>query len=170
MEIVRGMDISSGIVSQYNQMAQKEGFPSETMRAIQGDLLNPAATPSPELNSVEFFNFDVIVMCMALHHVENYTDMIQKLADRLRPGGALVIIDWVAISESGCPVAAQAMELSNHTMTRMGFEEIDVKEAYGKAGLEGWSWKWCSKRSIVPDEIGGEQQLFFARGHKPSDQ
>ena len=158
------MDISSGMVAQYNQMAQSNGLAPEKMRAIQGDLLNPAATPSPELNSAEFYNFDVIVMCMALHHVEDYTTMVEKLSERLRPGGALVIVDWVAISESGCPTATKAMELSNNTMSRMGFEEKDVKTAFKKAGLGKFSWKWCSQRSIVPEEIGGEQQLFLARG------
>lgn len=162
------MDISSGMVAQYNQMAQSNGLAPEQMRAIQGDLLNPAGTPSSELMSSDFFNFDVIVMCMALHHVDDYTAMIERLSERLRPGGALVIVDWVSISESGCPTATRAVELSNNTITRMGFEEKDLKKAFKKAGLKGFSWKWAASRSIVPDEIGGEQQLFLARGHRSS--
>ncbi|KAM5344874.1 hypothetical protein ACJ41O_010736 [Fusarium nematophilum] len=164
---VRGMDIASGMTEQYNQMTQNAGFPPEKMRAIQGDLVDPDATPSDELHSDEFFNFDVIVMCMALHHVEDPDKMIERLTERLSEGGVLVIVDWVAVSESGCPEAEQAKKLSNHTMTRMGFTEADVRGGYEKAGLEGWGWKWAKARSQVPKEIGGEQQLFLARGRKP---
>ncbi|KAF4977281.1 hypothetical protein FZEAL_6169 [Fusarium zealandicum] len=168
MSRVRGMDISSGMAEQYNEMAKKAGFPPQKMRAIQGDLVDPEATPSPELNSSEFSNFDVIIMCMALHHVEDYEEMIAKLTERLREGGVLVIVDWVAVSESNCAEAEQARNLSNHTMTRMGFTEGDVRRAYTKAGLEAWSWKWATSRSQVPREIGSEQQLFLARGQRPS--
>ncbi|KAF7562091.1 hypothetical protein G7046_g2026 [Stylonectria norvegica] len=137
VDTVRGMDISTGMVKQYNEMAAKDGLSAEKMRAIPGDLVHPETTPSPEFNSLEFFGFDVIVMCMALHHVEDYTLMIKKLSERLSAGGVLVIIDWVATSESGCPGEGKAKELSNHTITRMGFKEQDVKRAYETAGLEG---------------------------------
>lgn len=163
------MDISSGMVNQYNQMAEYNGYTPHKMRAIQGDLLNSSSSSSSSaMNSSSFDNFDVIVMCMALHHVDDHDKMVKRLVKRLKPGGTLVVIDWVAVTESGCPSAAQAMELSNHTMARMGFEEKEVKRAYEKAGLEKWSWRWCSNRSVVPEEIGGVQQLFFARGRRPS--
>lgn len=161
------MDISSGMAEQYNKKAHEEGFDPEKRRAIQADLLNPCATPSPELDSPEFFDFDVIAMCMALHHVEDPTKMIQKLGERLAEGGVLVIVDWVSSSESGCPLPEKAMEMSNHTITRMGFTEREVKAAYDQAGLQGWSWKWTAERCKMPEEIGGEQQLFIARGQKP---
>ncbi|KAI5461569.1 S-adenosyl-L-methionine-dependent methyltransferase [Mariannaea sp. PMI_226] len=166
-ETILGMDISSGMVEQYNKKAQEAGTASENRRAIQADLLNTDATPSPELDSPEFFGFDAIVMCMALHHVENYATMVQKLSERLKKGGILVIVDWVAPSESGCPITEKVHELSHHTITRMGFKESEVRVAYQDAGLEGWSWKWASERNKMPEEIGGEQQLFIARGQMP---
>lgn len=154
------------MVEQYNMLAEAAGFSSDKMRAIHGDLMDPEASPSPELDTPEFNGFDLIVMCMALHHVQDYTAMIQRLSEKLRPGGVLLIIDLVASSESGCPQAPMAKDLSNHTMAKMGFTEVEVKTAFEKAGLEGWSWRWCSERSQVPEEIGGEQQGFFARGCK----
>ncbi|QGI78663.1 hypothetical protein CEK25_005392 [Fusarium fujikuroi] len=164
VSVVRGIDISSKMVEQYNMLAEAAGFSSDKMRAIHGDLMDPEASPSPELDTPEFNDFDLIVMCMALHHVQDYTAMIQKLSEKLRSGGVLLIIDLVASSESGCPEAPLSKELSNHTMSKMGFTEVEVKTAFEKAGLEGWSWRWCSERSQVPEEIGGEQQGFFARG------
>ncbi|KPM35846.1 hypothetical protein AK830_g10720 [Neonectria ditissima] len=168
VDVIRGMDISSGMAEAYNKKAQEEGYSPEQRRAITGDLLRPDATPSPELNTPEFSGFDVIAMCMALHHVEDHTVMIQKLSERLCEGGVLIIVDWVTPAESGCPLADKAQEMSNHTITRLGFTEKDVKKDYDKAGLESWGWKWTLSRCKMPEEIGGEQQLFIARGQKPS--
>ncbi|RBQ68481.1 hypothetical protein FVER53590_12647 [Fusarium verticillioides] len=166
VSVVRGIDISSKMVEQYTMLAEAAGFNPERMRAIHGDLMNPEASPSPELDTPEFNDFDLIVMCMALHHVQDYAAMIQRLSEKLRPGGVLLIIDLVASSESGCPEAPRSKELSNHTMSKMGFTEMEIKTAFEKAGLSDWSWRWCSERSQVPEEIGGEQQGFFARGCK----
>ncbi|KAL5600518.1 hypothetical protein FOVSG1_008330 [Fusarium oxysporum f. sp. vasinfectum] len=166
VSIVRGIDISSKMVEQYNMLAEASGFSSDKMRAVHGDIMNPEASPSPELDTPDFNDFDLIVMCMALHHVQDYAAMIQKLSEKLRPGGVLLVIDLVSSSESGCPEATMAKELSNHTMSKMGFTETEVKTVFEKAGLEDWSWRWCSERSKVPEEIGGEQQGFFARGCK----
>ncbi|KAF4967258.1 hypothetical protein FSARC_5170 [Fusarium sarcochroum] len=168
MSTVRGLDISSSMAEQYNQMALKAGYTPTKMRAVQGDLIDPESTPSPELNSPAFFNFDVVIMCMALHHIQDPDDMILQLSKRLKQGGILVIVDWVALSESDCRrTGDQTLGLSNLSVNRIGFTENDVKSAYEKAGLADWSWKWASTRSQVPREIGGEQQLFLARGKKP---
>ncbi|KAF4434340.1 hypothetical protein F53441_13711 [Fusarium austroafricanum] len=168
MSTVRGMDISSGMAEQYNQMALKAGYTPIKMRAIQGDLIEPESTPSPELNTPAFFDFDLVVMCMALHHIENPDNMILQLSKRLRPGGILLIVDWLANSEdSSVQNGNRTMGVPNGAVNRMGFKEGEVKSAYEKAGLEDWSWKWAASPSQVPREIGGEQQLFFARGKKP---
>ncbi|KAF4340628.1 hypothetical protein FBEOM_5474 [Fusarium beomiforme] len=169
MSTVRGMDIASGRVEQYNQMALKAGYTPTKMRAIQGDLIDPELTPSTEINTPAFFDFDVVVMCMALHHIEDPDNMIMELSKRLRPGGILLIIDWVVNSAgSSAQAGNRTLGVPNGAISRMGFEESEVKSAYDKAGLVDWSWKWTSTPSQVPREIGGEQQLFFARGMKPS--
>ncbi|KAK2482607.1 hypothetical protein H9L39_04399 [Fusarium oxysporum f. sp. albedinis] len=167
MSTVRGMDIASGMVEQYNKMALKAGYTSIKMRAVQGDLIDPELTPSPETNAPGFFDFDVVVMCMALHHIEDPDNMILQLSKRLRPGGILLIIDWVASS------AGSSAQTGNRTLgaiSRMGFQENEVKSSFDKAGLEDWAWKLTSAPSQVPREIGGEQQLFLARGKKPFSQ
>ncbi|KAF5021759.1 hypothetical protein F66182_6209 [Fusarium sp. NRRL 66182] len=169
MSTVRGIDISSSMVDKYNEMAQQAGYMAPKMLAVQGDLIDPKSTPSPELNSAEFSDFDVIVMCMALHHIEDHDNMILQLSKRLRQGGILVTVDWVAESESNCfrTNTDQLKDMASHTATRMGFKESDVRRMFERAGLKDWSWKWALTRSLVPREIGGEQQLFLARGRKP---
>jgi SAM-dependent methyltransferase len=168
MSTVRGMDIASGMVEQYNQMALKTGYTPTKMRAIQGDLIDPELTPSPDINTPAFFDFDVVVMCMALHHIEDPDNMILQLSKRLRPGGILLIVDWLANSaSSSAQTGNRTLGMPSGAMSRMGFQENEVKSAYDKAGLEDWSWKLTSAPSQVPREIGGEQQLFLARGKKP---
>ncbi|CZS84663.1 unnamed protein product [Fusarium graminearum] len=169
MSTVRGMDISPAMAEQYNKMALKAGYTPAKMHALQGDIIEPELTPCPELNTPAFFNFDLIVMCMALHHIEDPEDMILQLSKRLRPGGLLLIIDWVSHLDSTTQEGENwKMDFSKLSVNRMGFEEDEVKNAYDKAGLEDWSWKWTSTPSQVPREIGGKQQLFFARGRKSS--
>ncbi|KAI7765861.1 hypothetical protein LZL87_000974 [Fusarium oxysporum] len=136
MSTVRGMDIASGMVEQYNKMALKAGYTSIKMRAIQGDLIDPELTPSPEINTPGFFDFDV-------------------LSKRLRPGGILLIIDWVASS------AGSSAQTGNRTLgaiSRMGFQENELKSSYDRAGLEDWSWKLTSAPSQVLREIGDHKR------------
>ncbi|OBS21735.1 hypothetical protein FPOA_08072 [Fusarium poae] len=145
MSTVRGLDISLAMAEQYNKMALKAGYTPTKMHAIQGDMIEPESTPCPELDTPAFFNFDLIVMCMALHHIENPDDMILQLSKRLRPGGLLLIIDWVSHSDSrGGQDGTWKMDFSKLSVNRIGFEEDEVKTAYDKAGLEDWSWKWTS--------------------------
>ncbi|KAF4995186.1 hypothetical protein FGRMN_5324 [Fusarium graminum] len=158
------------MAEQYNNMALKAGYPPAKMRAMQGDLIDPESTPSDELDTPAFFNFDLVAMCMALHHIEDHEDMILQLSKRLRPGGILLIVDWVSQAEnSNLQSGIGAMSISNRNSKRMGFEEEDIKTGYEKAGLEDISWKWASAPSQVPREVGGKQQLFLARGMKPLD-
>ncbi|KAM0545780.1 hypothetical protein ACHAPJ_011204 [Fusarium lateritium] len=167
VSVVRGMDISSKMVEQYNMLAEAAGFAPNKMRAVHGDLMSPETTPSPELNTPEFNNFDLVVLCMALHHVEDYAGMVKKLSERLSPNGVLLVVDWVAPSESGCSEPSKFREASKGTASsKMGFTEMEIKTAFEQAGLVDWRWKWCSERTEVPEEIGGEQQGFFARGQK----
>jgi SAM-dependent methyltransferase len=152
------------MVKQYNVNAEKEGFTLEKMHATAGDLLD---STDANLASSDFYGFDFAIMSMALHHVSDPTEMIARLAERLDKGGVLLIIDWVAASESGCKkLEGPAHHPVQHTVTRAGFEEKEVKQAFEKAGLKDWDWKWFSKRSNLPEEFGGENQMFLARGVK----
>lgn len=153
------MDISEGMVKQYNVEATKAGYGESKMHAIAGDLVDGSAAVDPA-----FANFDLIIMSMALHHVDNSKTMIQKLSERLGHGGVLLIIDWVATSESGCswPKALDDQPVK-HTVARMGFEKNELDGWFKDAGLSEFGWKWFPQRSHLPEDIGGEKQLFLAK-------
>ena len=163
MSVLRGIDISDGMVELYNSVAQKQGLPADKMHAVQGDLLtDPAHLKDPDL-----YDFDVVAICMSLHHVEDAGKMVQKLAERLRPGGTLLIIDGVSPEESGCNPPPQPAQLpAAPTITYQGFTEKQMLGMFEEAGLTDLSYRWHPERFKGPEEIGGDQQLFFARAQK----
>lgn len=154
------------MTEEFNRRASEEGFSRERMHAINGNILDMSSGHSPELDTAEYHNFDLVVMSMALHHVVSAGDMIQKLADRLKIGGILLIVDFVHSSESGCVEPKFDKENpAAHTTSRMAFTEKEVKTYFEEAGLESSGWKWFSERSSMPEQLG-EQQLFMAHGKK----
>ena len=74
-----------------------------------------------------------------------------------------MIIDWVSSAESGCDAFSQIPRIVSH----MGFEEKELKTWFSDAGLQSFSWRWAAERSFVPEEHGGDKQLFFAKAVKP---
>ncbi|POR35305.1 Putative methyltransferase, partial [Tolypocladium paradoxum] len=156
--VLRGIDISGGMVEQYNDTARRLGLSPEQMHGVRGDLLNDAeAVDGPELTG-----FHVAVMSMALHHVADPAGMVKKLADRLATGGSLVIVDWV---EHGRTPPGMPVHPASHTITRHGFREDEMRTMFAEAGLSDYGYLLHPQRSRMPS--GGEQQLFFARGRVP---
>ena len=94
MTQARGVDISEGMVKEYNKRAQEQGFSPQNMCATQGDLLAQTQTSSL-LDGAEFFNFDLAIVDMGFHHFEQPDLAVTRLVERLKPGiGVLVIVDW----------------------------------------------------------------------------
>jgi SAM-dependent methyltransferase len=66
------------------------------MHAYQGNLCvpedpNPAAFAAPE-----FFSFDVAAVGLGFHHFDDPALAARRLAERLKTGGVLVILDFFA--------------------------------------------------------------------------
>ncbi|KAF4120748.1 SAM-dependent methyltransferase [Geosmithia morbida] len=161
VSITRGMDVSSSMVEQYNIKAREDGYTEAQMHAVRGDLVADAQA-FPDMTG-----FDLIVMSTALHHVEDPQGMIRTLADRMAPGGALIIIDGVAPSEGGG--ARVGDHPARKVVTRQGFERHELEGWFGNAGLEEVEWKLFSKSTQVPETMGGLSRMFFARGVKASN-
>lgn len=97
-DIVRGIDISEASVASYNEMAQQSGIPVEQMHAVQGSILPPLENTL--LATEEFFDFDLIAISMALHHIEDQEGVLSSLYECLRSGGVLVVIDLAPDTDS----------------------------------------------------------------------
>lgn len=65
------------------------------MRAYQGNLCTPE-DPSPSaFASPDFFGFDVAAVGLGFHHFDDPALAARRLAERLRTGGVLVILDFL---------------------------------------------------------------------------
>lgn len=50
---------------------------------------------TPFLRDDEWFGFDCLIISFALHHVEDPIDFLKILQARIKPGGTLVVVDWL---------------------------------------------------------------------------
>ncbi|KAL8955110.1 MAG: hypothetical protein Q9193_006907 [Seirophora villosa] len=97
-----GIDLSNGMVTAYNARAAEAGIPEAEMRAVQGDIFSGneegekgnGSEEAQKFTGEEYFNFDMAVMSMALHHVASPPAAVKALVSRLRKGGTVVVIDW----------------------------------------------------------------------------
>lgn len=142
------------MVDLYNAEAQKAGLTPERMHAAEGDLVHGSS------DAVFQDRYDLVVMSLALHHVDDPEDVISKLAACLRPGGVLVILDWVKEAKF------DGLATFKHITSTSGFEEEEVQEWYEAAGLEGYKWKLFGEESEMPAEMGGPRRGFLTRGQK----
>ncbi|KAI1108534.1 S-adenosyl-L-methionine-dependent methyltransferase [Nemania sp. NC0429] len=88
-----GMDISEEMVAAYNRGAENQGLSPDEMRAVLGDLTSESVDDA--LSSPELFNFDIAVVGGGFHHFEDPELAAKRLVERLRPGGVLLIWDFL---------------------------------------------------------------------------
>ncbi|KAK4987545.1 hypothetical protein LTR50_004578 [Elasticomyces elasticus] len=92
---IRGIDISPNMVNAFNARARAAALPESRIHAVQGDLFAPSS-PTPAISDAAFRDFDVAVVCLGFHHFEDPELAVARLVERLRPGGVVLIVDFVA--------------------------------------------------------------------------
>lgn len=65
------------------------------MHAYQGNLCVPEDPNPSAFTSPEFYNFDIAAVGLGFHHFDDPELAAKRLAERLRPGGVLVILDFL---------------------------------------------------------------------------
>lgn len=88
---VYAVDIEPDMVSYLRDRAQRSGLAN--LEAVQG------ATDDPKLPAA----VDVALMVDTYHHVARREDYFRRLAARLKPGGAVAIVDFTLESPVGPP-------------------------------------------------------------------
>lgn len=165
------------MVAAYNTLSESEDLSSK-MTATQGDLLSSSSL----LQDPKFFNFDIIVMSMALHHVSDTQLMINKLHERLREGGILVIVDWLTMGLGGSGHGHGHKHAHNegaggnedseqiipaaHIVAHWGFSAEEMTKLFEGAGMVDVSFMEGIEKSKVPVEMNYEQQMFIAKARK----
>jgi SAM-dependent methyltransferase len=93
--LTKGIDISPNMVSTFNSRVESAGLSTETIHAVEGDLFDKS-NPSPtEFSGEEWRDFDIATVGFGFHHFEDVVHSARQLKERLRPGGVLVINDFV---------------------------------------------------------------------------
>ena len=169
------------MVEKYNTAARTQGVTPARMHAIQGNLFAPAPAPAGKgegeaLSTKEYFDFDIIVMSMALHHVEDPSAAVKALVRRLRDGGVVLIIDRTPTPPRGGEPRQGDLVGHAHdgahahgvhsTVAHDGFSEDDIKRMLEGAGCREVGYMLAAEPTVLPVEFGGQMQVFFARGRK----
>jgi len=160
---ILGVDISQGMVDQFNKRVENQGIPPEEMRAIAVELKGDS---DDELGGAKF---DVIVCASAYHHFTSIEDVTKTLAFFLKVGGSLLVADLEKMDAAQAEHVHhdhgfwQHQEYVKHIVPhRFGFEESDIRVAFEGAGLE-----FSYERAIQAKQHGNDVHLFLAKGIKP---
>ena len=177
-----GVDLAEGMLAKYRETAVELGLSEQQMKAVRGNLLAPKVGPTdPPTSDEELSNFDLVAMCMALHHVDDLELAMKRLAEKLRPGGVLLVIDWAKMDNA--PISASVGHTDNqnhnsqhqqqnyshpgaHTMSHDSFTEEQIATLFQQADCDQSSFVLAKELSDVPPATSGKMQLFFARAMK----
>ena len=112
------------MVAAYNARFSSPSSTGFTASAVVGNLLT---SPLPaHLNDPKYFNFDIAVIGLGFHHFENLALCLQRLQDRLKPGGTLLILDLLT---------HEPEEKYKTIVAHSGFSEGQIKQLFSEAGL-----------------------------------
>jgi len=145
-----GVDISQGMVDQYNLRVYNQGIPPEEMGAICTKLEGNQA----ELDGKKF---DVVVCASAYHHIQSIEHVTRVLSYFLKPGGALLVVD---LEKTDVDVHTDShREIVPH---RGGIAKADIEYAFKSADLESFTYEHAFEAKLK----GVPVNLFIAKGFK----
>jgi SAM-dependent methyltransferase len=113
-------------------------------QAYQGNLADPADPSAPGFSDAKFFNFDIAGVGLGFHHIDKPDLAAKRLAERLKTGGVLFIIDFVAHEMD--PKFAAGRGITHH-----GFTEEQIKEKFEGAGLVDFGYEEFSEPITFKD-------------------
>ncbi|KAK2744148.1 hypothetical protein FQN57_004408 [Myotisia sp. PD_48] len=158
-----GVDVAERMIEQFNMKARAEGFPEEKLYAVQGSLSGNEASPS--MAQEEFFNFDFIVISMALHHLSEPQLFINHAFERLAPGGTLLVID-IEIDPHSDLDLSKVEDPAARTIAHSGFTKDELENMMSQSGYHDFEYSLMQGKIPMPGRFGGDKQLFFACARK----
>lgn len=159
---MKGVDLSPNMIKKYNEAAAQVGFSPSRMSAVEGNVIS--GEPSKELDVPEYHDFDVISVGLGYHHFADVGLATKRLAERLKPGGVLVVIDFLEYKADDVDRAHR----SESTILKHGFGEEEIKKLFAEAGLVENEVSVCEEKIVI--ERSGQtssRDMFFCRGMKP---
>jgi SAM-dependent methyltransferase len=107
------------MVTTYNNRMNEAGL-SPNFRAVHGDLFDKSNPNPAEFSEQEWQDFDIATVGFGFHHFEDVVHSARQLKERLRPGGVLVINDFLEggdmqADEEGNPIPGSEGNHAVHT-------------------------------------------------------
>lgn len=146
------------------------------MLAYHGNLCIAGDEDPQAFRGPKFSDFDMAIVGLGFHHFDDPGLAAKRLAARLRPGGVLVIIDFLphgghhhhghGHGRGHDDGEASAMEKASHTVTHHGFTEERIAEIFERAGA-GKDFGIEKMGDVSMGTRIGKRGLFMARGTKP---
>ncbi|CCM04533.1 uncharacterized protein FIBRA_06714 [Fibroporia radiculosa] len=146
---VVGVDISSGMVEQFNLKASNQGLAPEEMKALCIELKGS----DDELDGQKF---DVIVCTLSYHHFPSVKEVTRVLAFFLKPGGSLLVSD-VQKGSLKEDIFADHPHIVAH---QRGFDEGEMRSVFEGAGLTSFEFSVVCSGKLH----GRPVDFFLARG------
>ncbi|USW59623.1 Putative S-adenosyl-L-methionine-dependent methyltransferase [Septoria linicola] len=150
-----GIDASPQMVHTFNARMAEAGLDTTKFSTVVDDLLNDPVRP--EL--LQHSDFDIAVVGLGFHHFDYPSDAAKRLATRLKPGGVLLLIDFM-----------QHTDATGTSSAVKGFEEENMKTIKERAGLVDFAFVLSSATFEMNKEMHRVyivKKVFFARATKP---
>lgn len=154
------------MAAEYNKSMENQGIPASEMFAHVGNLIDPSDPSPAAFTGPEFHDFDIAAVGLGFHHFDDPALAAKRLAERLKPGGVLFIIDFQPHEHvHGHHHAAEK------SVTHMGFSEVDIKKMFEEAGVgKGFEHVVVGKGIVITDKSDEmktvTREVFMARGSK----
>ncbi|CCF36734.1 methyltransferase [Colletotrichum higginsianum] len=139
---ILGIDIAPAIVGRFNDCAVRLGYSPAQAHAVAGDLTADGSMAAEA-------GFDVVIISMALHHLEDPKRMMELLAQRVRPGGVLIAVESVSAMET----QSEAGNLDGDSLGKFEHEVLKTTNrhvVYSKGLFSGWF-----------EEVGCDKERFL---------
>lgn len=159
-----GLDVSDSMVDEFNKDAQEAGL-SDRLVAYRGNLV--AETVSAEFSDPKFFDFDLVLIGSALHHLADPGLALKRLADRLKKGGVCLVIDFLPHGHDDHKNDENWGDAA-HTTNVHGFSSHDMEKLFENAGLSAnFDYKVLEKPLVFTQNgVTRSKPVFMARAQR----
>lgn len=151
------------MVDRYNEIVKTSGGSHATIYAVVGDFLTTERPPA-SLDTPDLQDFDIAAVGLGFHHFDSPSLAVHRLAERLKPGGVILIVDFVA--EGG----GWGIHKGSETVKAHGFSEEQMVKLFEDEGLIDCAYHVMQKPlELAMDERRpvAYKKAFFARAKKP---
>lgn len=160
-----GLDISPQMLQQYTSLLTTS-HPSLPILTAVADLVSP--TPAPGIAGPEFHNYDIAAIALGFHHFGDPKGCVQRLVQRLKQGGVLLVVDWLPSEyPNGGDKDTEEWQRMKKTIKHNGFTEEDMRGIFEGAGLVDFGFVVLGEEFEL--QMNGKEVKktgFIAKGRK----